>query len=295
MSWNDWDGRAFDMEIPLVPEGVSGKMQVIQRKPPVLYPWNFADIKESELDHYRGVEYFGKNKQWNQTFNVLQEMNELGGLGGRKELWMSGTPREVRPLLPLIDRLPEGSRLFMSGLGLGILPRIASYKLEDVVVVERSEDVYNLVWPTVQAECEGWVCIVADLGEYLEQASLDPIFDLVYLDTWPAGDYLYLPWMEYVRAKAKKLVILGGKLEMWAYKTALLNLRRDLRVQADMAGILKSQPEKHQGYKRQWPYFWPFVEWLMGGQHSKAQVKERINLEVAAFKVGDREGLQHRT
>lgn len=292
MPWTDWDRRAFAIEVPLIPERTSGKMRVIQRKSPVLYPWNFAGLKKSEEDQFRGVQYFGKGRLWNQTTNVLQEIDALGCL---KETWMSGTPQEIRPLLPLVDRLPEGGRLFMSGLGLGILPRIASHKLEDVLVVERSEDVYNLVWPTIRAECEGWACIVADLKDYLEHADLHPVFDLVYIDTWPAGDYLFLPWMEYVRSKAKKLMAPGGKLELWAYKSAVRNLRRDLWGQAGLVESLKKQPEKHPGYQQRWPYFWSFIEWLMVTQRTKPQVLERINSEVAAFKVGEREGLHQQT
>ena len=156
-------------------------------------------------------------------------------------------------------------------------------------MVERSSDVINLVWPYIKRP--GWEVIYADLNDVLD--GLDEQFDLVLLDTWPSGDYLFLPWVESLRKRAKHLQAPGGETWLWMYSAMLRALRQDLeRIAATCQdAVVRPMPDYVlAGLRKRWPYFAPLVEWCLSADRSSAAVDRKISQEVELFRQGKRGG-----
>lgn len=280
-----YDGMALGMRLPPLPERRSGSMRI-----------RHEEIKTS-------VSYFGRDLPYQHTLDVLVDDAD-------DTIWMSASPQELRAYLPDAHQVPTGGRVLMSGLGVGLLPRLLVDEGRtdfSMIVIERNKDVIDLVWPLI--ERSGLRVIHGDVLEVLQAPPYDlGRFQLISMDTWPSGDYLYLPWIERVKAAAEPFLAWGGHLSLWQYEEVKRHLDNELRMLVPQFLDMTAERwgEVHVGLKEQWPYFYPFLKWVAsqssnGTVGSKAALRlsiaidHRIRREVEAFQRGDRDGLLHDT
>jgi hypothetical protein len=298
-SWKDEhlkrkDKRVLSMSItPRLPEGESNHLELVHMEAP------------------RGVlEYFDTKRRYPFKFEVLRDTS-IKNSDGTSQVWMSSTPQEMFDHLDFVDSFPNGGSLFMSGLGLAVAIRMieaSGKKIGRALVVERDEDVINLVWPYVKHK--NYDLVNADVERFL---STDPtaklahgLYDLVILDTWPDGDYLYLPWVERIKKLGSPLKKKGGKVMVWAYDRMVDCLISDLWGVYGTVDFIEWLRHRDV-FGERWPYFVPFCDAVYEGlnqgtadkpnlQYQSAKwVYELIDNEIDAFKTGSRDGLYFAT
>lgn len=96
--------------------------------------------------------------------------------------WMTDLPCEMVQMHDELAAYATG-RVLIGGLGLGIVARMCAVKREvkRITVVERDQDVVNLVWPHLQEFLRGKAnIVVGDIADF------DPgtMYDVALLDTW---------------------------------------------------------------------------------------------------------------
>lgn len=148
----------------------------------------FSEVEEKGLAKI--VRYEFSNKE-NPFYNVRESLR-TGGLfkmvDGHytklyvdRDLMMSDTPMERRTNKDFVNA--AHGRVFIAGLGLGLIIQAILKKKEvkEVVVIEKYQDVIDLVVPKFKDSRLKVVC--ADIFEYkLEKAEK---FDVIYFDIWP--------------------------------------------------------------------------------------------------------------
>lgn len=101
--------------------------------------------------------------------------------------WMAIKPNEIETMQPVIDSI-EG-RVVTFGLGLGYFPYMASLKeeVQNILVVERDEEVIRLfkryILPQFQNK-EKIEIVSADAFEYVEKEIQNRNFDYAFVDLW---------------------------------------------------------------------------------------------------------------
>lgn len=104
-------------------------------------------------------------------------------------VWMSDLPCEIYQHAEFVPKLY--GNVLIGGLGLGLILKMMSYMLlaDSVTVVEKSEDVINLVWSQLNLPFKAKI-IHKDLFKYLKTCKTR--FDTAYYDIWDydiwAGD-----------------------------------------------------------------------------------------------------------
>jgi hypothetical protein len=266
---------------PMLPEGTSGNMEIEHR------------------DNADGtVDYFGTRVRYPFKFEVLRDTSLEAETFG-KMVWMSTTPQEVYDHIDAIDNFPDGGSLFMSGLGLGLAIRMIEER------IKRDEDVINLVWPHVVRP--QYRLIHAEIGRFLATDGALHLaragkgmecrrYDLVILDTWPDGDYLYLPWAERLNRLASPLKKPDGHVMLWAYDRMIDTLQDELWHLFDLFTSPNMRDRWHtvrKGIGEQWPYFLPFLDSVYALKMKpdmKEQVRNLVDCEIEEFKKGHRDG-----
>jgi len=155
--------------LPPIPAAESGEYAIVQDpKPPGATFWLASD---------RTV-IFGGHKGGSLSFPEPTVWHKLTGPAG---VWMTDLPIEQIQMLNEIKPIRAG-RVLVGGLGLGIVARWLANrpKITEVVVVEISKDVVNLVGPSVQ---HPKITVVnADIFDYLDTV-VRP-FRWAYYDIW---------------------------------------------------------------------------------------------------------------
>ncbi len=109
------------------------------------------------------VETFEVSKSEAEFFNI-RAMYSGSGMGRcirpgeykrlmrNRDVIMSNTPSEISDHVDFIIRAKQSKRILINGLGLGVCLKaiLESDKVEEVTVIEKSEDVIKLVAPTFQ-------------------------------------------------------------------------------------------------------------------------------------------------
>ena len=107
------------------------------------------------------------------------------------------------------------------GLGMGIFPQFALSlpQVRSVHVVEMDSAIISLIqtnWakqPWLRKnDCSVSQCSIED---FLKRT--DEKFDTVYIDTWDALTYNYLPHINYLKELARKTLKPGGEILLWGY------------------------------------------------------------------------------
>ena len=270
--------KALHTGLTLVPEGRSGNLEVRHSKR------NVVSVYREPMTYKLG-------------FDILIEHapdGERFADGNKEVVWMSATPQETVDLLPVLRRFPNGGRILMSGLGLGVVPRLLDAlgkSAGSFVAVEQSQDVIDLVWPHIVRP--GYTIHHGDVEDQL--SAIGGAFDLAILDTWPSGDYLFLPWVDKLSRMAGRLVVKRGEMWLWQYQFMKRRLRRDLRELYALVRPHSLSQEDLEGLDSRAPYFRPFITWLNEAHRPSLDVAMHIEDEIKAFRRGERKGLYHGT
>jgi len=270
------DAEALGPGLPVIPPGEAGAFRLT--------------VEQRET-----VWYFCREVTWAYPFNVLRE----GDKG-----WMSSTPQEVHDILEGLKGVGPGGNILVGGLGLGLFVRLLWRKVPvaSVTAVELSPEMIGLVAPFLREErvalgVEAPLEVVqGDVEAFLKETHR--CFDFIYLDLWPAGNYLYLPHVTRLGELAQTRLTLRGVVRFWGGPEKLEEaLRKDLRSMTrlwDACVRMREDPLEREGVKERCPYFMPFVDWLSVQRlpPEGQRLNERIDQEVEAFRKGEREGLK---
>ena len=99
--------------------------------------------------------------------------------------WMSDTPKEKAEMKQLSNKC--FGKVLVGGLGLGI---VANYldentKVIEIVIVEKSQDVIDLIKPRIEKLSTQIFCY--DIKQYLKECEIGE-YDCIVLDTWKGID-----------------------------------------------------------------------------------------------------------
>lgn len=132
---------------------------------------------------------------------------------------MSDVPMEMLTNAEVINRAK--GRVFIAGLGMGmiLIPILASHRVKTVTVVESNLDVLKIVLPQLQAYMGGsgldlrkLKIIHCDVLKYIPQ---DGKFDTIYFDIWPTVSGENWPEMRILENRFRKFLKSRGWMSSW--------------------------------------------------------------------------------
>jgi hypothetical protein len=189
------------------------------------------------IEHYEVTEAGAAMHNLRHAINNTPEMCIEPGTHVRlivgNDLMMSDTPFEARSNRDII----EGARgnVLIAGLGMGmvLVPILRNPDVHSVTVVEKSNDVINLVYkhliengPFTPNEKMKLVLVPGDIFDYRPKASS---YDVVYFDIWPTISQKNLDDAIILRKQFKKSLKPGGWMGVWVEKEILKRKREDDR------------------------------------------------------------------
>lgn len=139
-----------------------------------------------------------------------------------RKLWMTTEKKEAESMQEAVKECPENARVFIAGLGLGLilLELAQSKKAREVIVVEREPRVIKFVEPIIRKWFEqhyatfNWKVLC---GDAVEEVSKHGLFDWIFFDIW--SDSIVSdknePDPESVLAKALSYRTVKGKVTVW--------------------------------------------------------------------------------
>lgn len=159
------------------------------------------------------------------------------------ELMMTDSPMEKRTNLDLVDH--ARGDVLIAGLGIGMVLSAVLKKpeVEHVTVVERYQDVIDLVEPHFRHE--KLTVVGADIHQYHPTQS----FDVIYFDIWPNSYEQHLPEMAELHDKFRPHLKPKGWMESWTRQKLLAKQREDKRFNRQLPKLLAKNYAK-QGRER---------------------------------------------
>ena len=129
-------------------------------------------------------------------------------------LMMSDTPMEHRTNVEVVDR--THGHVFIAGLGIGmiLIPILQKPEVTKVTVVEKFQDVIDLVGPNFTNPKLEIVC--ADVFDYAP--AIGTKYDVIYFDIWPSLCKSDLKDMAALHRRYQKYLVVGGWMESWRRK-----------------------------------------------------------------------------
>lgn len=126
-------------------------------------------------------------------------------------LMMSDTAMERRTNREVVRRAT--GHVFIAGLGIGMIlvPILAKPEVTSVTVVEKYQDVIDLVGPNFQNPKLSLVC--ADVFKYVPPKETK--YSVIYHDIWPDLSTDQLDEMRQLHARYRKYLAPGGWQESW--------------------------------------------------------------------------------
>lgn len=196
--------RLLDQEIRLAND--YGKIDYPEV--PLLDKFSTENLTLSHITLKDSIEVYGKPMRLDKplTFNALFRNGSI---------WMSSTPQECYAMMRGARRM-RGSCL-VAGLGLGVFAQFAEPFCDNIVVVEKDEEICRHIGP--QIETDTTMVVNADFFEYLKKCKPGD-FQSAYLDIWDAVDPEYLPYMNYLVTETSKIVG-AGPIAAWAYEATI--------------------------------------------------------------------------
>lgn len=268
-----------DYSLPYwLPEGRKGRMQItIHFEPagarlPVVSMRNalFMGLRRTELvlDKALGI-------------HTLQE----NGHG----TWMSSMPQEIEQHHRQLAGLK--GRVLIGGLGLGLAPALLNSmeEVEQVVVVEKSFEVLDLVGKYIPKKK---VSIVhTDLYEYLLRAKKKKMrFDCAFYDIWcSTGERTLLEHIHPLKQLSQGIVSIE-RIQCWnedemlgQVRSACQNLALFLTLEKGhaMRGILDCPQEKWDAFKTHHGLAAYFCDWVRNARPSVQQLTDRVDEFIA--------------
>jgi hypothetical protein len=148
------------------------------------------------------------------------------------KLMMSDTPYELESNRDFL--LQASGPVLIAGLGMGVtlIPVARKKEVTSVVVVERDQDIIDLVWPHMPEDVKSKVTLVkGDIHEW--EWTRKGFFDTVWLDIWPDISVAYLPEMTKLRRRVKPWTAPGAWIGIWGRERARRARREELEMIAE--------------------------------------------------------------
>ncbi len=98
-------------------------------------------------------------------------------------IMMSNTYMEKVTNMEVVHRAHGDVLIAGLGLGLILLPIVAKEAVKSILVVEKYQEVYDLVWPRIK-DLEGMEKVTVVI-EDIDQYKPDRKFNIIYFDIWP--------------------------------------------------------------------------------------------------------------
>ncbi len=136
--------------------------------------------------------------------------------------WMSDKPQE-RAMMYNNAAVSTG-RTLMGGLGLGLYAQYALPNISELVVVERNQDIIDVIGPIVEAVADKFsknIVFINDDIEAFLRAENTELFDTIFLDTWERLSPFRLPYINTLRDLALAHTSPTGRLLLWGYAATL--------------------------------------------------------------------------
>lgn len=116
------------------------------------------------------------------------------------ELMMSDTPMEKKTNSMFVSH--ANGHVLIAGLGLGLIVQAILHKPEvrNITIVEKYQDVIDLVAPTIKSDKVEIIC--ADI--FTHEFSKDVKFDTIYFDIWPSISVYNLDEMTMLHKRYRK-------------------------------------------------------------------------------------------
>jgi len=182
--------------------------------------------------------------------------------------WMTSMPQEIEQ----VTRQLKGfhGTVLVGGLGLGVAVALLEKmpKVKKIIVVERSQDVINLVWPFLPKRKTSVVC--DDLYYYLEQAKANSCHcDCAFYDIWcPTGETVLVEHTMPLRKLSEGVV--AQRIECWnedemigqvrmACQTSILMMNAENK---DFPHPINTDEEMFKRIQRRTDLTWYFFRWI---------------------------------
>lgn len=144
-----------------------------------------------------------------------------------KKMWMTTQREEVELVHKAIEECPPNARVYIGGLGLGlILLELAhSNKAKEVVVVEREPRVIKYVEPIIRKWFNShypefkWTVV---RGDAVEEVAKHGLWDWIFIDIWSDGEGNREgePKPQEVQTKAQAYLTERGRATIWKTSTS---------------------------------------------------------------------------
>lgn len=153
-----------------VPEQTQGEFEIRHRTIPRGEPLNLTTFRTALFGQRGGTLRYQKPTVWH-------ELRERGGI------WMTDLPIEQKQHDDLLR--PFRGSVLVGGLGLGYAVTALARKrlVREIVVVERSQEVIDLVWPYTRHHGKARV-VCEDLFVYLDRLDAHTPFHWGFYDIW---------------------------------------------------------------------------------------------------------------
>jgi hypothetical protein len=170
-------------------------------------------------------------------------------------VWMSDEPLELRQAADWILKIKPRGKLLVGGLGLGIVASWLARRpaVEDVVVVEREQDVIDLVWQ--HQSKNGYTVVRSCIFDFLKTTPRW-WWDFAFLDTWQGTNEG--TWWDTVMPLRR---IIGNRfgrqrVHCWAEDMMLGQVRRAITLgnRSTMEQLCESLKEPVPENTRHWHY-----------------------------------------
>lgn len=232
------EGR-FERMANVLPEGQQGVAQI-------------DHFTISPLDMVQSIAHYGEEFIPPGTYARLKVNGET---------MMSDTPMERRTNLEFVQK--ARGRVLIAGLGLGMVVRALLRKpgVTMVIVLEKFEDVANLVLPSFEAEQgpirkttdeQGYVhymlgtkleIIITDVGTWAP-APLASRFHTIYFDIWPNSHATHLPEMRALYKRYRPLLAKHGWMDSWTHTKLKAKESSNRRLVTQLPALLQDHWNK---------------------------------------------------
>lgn len=156
-----------------------------------------------------------------------------------KKGWMTTNHQELESMQYAVANCPENARIFIGGLGLGLILLVLAHskKAKEVLVVEKEARIIKYVEPIIRQWFDvhyqefNWSVLHGDAVIEIEKHGL---FDWIFFDIWSDkyGNCIDESNPDEVHAKAEQFLTPRGHLSIWTkiveeIRTAKIDLRLD--------------------------------------------------------------------
>lgn len=221
----------------MIPMITKGNVTVLKEKSKVFEVWG----KKVTLKHAK-------------TFFIMR----ING-----ETVMSETPQETEAMRD--DAKKANGRALVAGLGLGVILKYMRKKCSVIDVVEPNQDVIDAYLELNHLKADYDTVSKTTIEDFLESPAFADGFryDYVYLDTWYGLDPEYLPHINWMYAKARRLLNPGGTIMSWGYDRMVSGHVRDcLDVYKKRKKLATAHPDNLARMKLLLPLLGSFADWL---------------------------------